>query len=61
MEPADVDDGVELRIVDILVVGVGLQDLPGIDLCEIEPDRFRLHFDRRVADAGCLERGDLLK
>ena len=61
MKPADVDDRVELWFVDVLVVRVWLQDPAGVDLSEVEPGWFRLHLDRRVANAGSLDGRDLKK
>jgi hypothetical protein len=48
--PADVDDGVELRLVDVLVVGERPQNSLGLDLGELESNRLRFHPDRSVPD-----------
>ena len=44
-KPADVDDRVELGLKDVLVVGGRLQNFPGVDFRELEPDGLRLHPD----------------
>ena len=59
--PADVDDGVKVRLVDVLVVWERFQYFSRVNFGKIESDRFGFHFDRRISNARSwiLQRRDL--